>query len=729
NPEIIVSVTGYRLYQLDMVYVLDGGGKLLWKKEFDRFQGIVFEDIDNDGYKEVIVSWGKVREQIPRGGILIYNRNGKQIHEFPKSMLKSTSVMRDLHVRDLDDNGYYEIIGSSASSMCALRDDYTAFLWKTYLGEDIETVVISDFDGDGEEEIIANSRGSIYALNSRGMITYFYMISFIVKEVVEENKTIKGNASVGENITVGFEITTIGGIDYLKTGNIEAGRNDEILAISSLGIFYVFGPGTFLSLGGNTDLLDNVSIGIMQAGQENLSSNCSNYSVTDLYDYLRVFKKRKFATGEFIGKIKQVELVDPDRDNYMEVLIGTDDAMYVLDIVANTTLKYNVDGGLGSVYVNNDLAGMTLGFFVSSGNHIYALSDELELEWGCDLGKMADRVYVVDVGRDRGEEFITEHGGVISAFDINWSYVNKYKLAGTYYATAQSLLDEGDYQSAYTNAQRARGLFMELGDSEKTSVLDSMIGEIELELNDQKKKKADKHFDEAMLYYSMSRYGDALNSLQIAREIYSDIGDGESVARCDSKRASIIEAMETTTMETTIRVTTSLEDEVDYTSDMLLVGLLVIAAVVLISCVVFLIKKSRRKEPKRDAGLEAVTEAIGGGFIDEEIPGEEAVFGETVGEAAEVLEEEVPDEEAPDEEAPDEEVPGEPEETSKEDMLKLLEGNINDVKEKISAIEDINYEKIMEIEKANKNRKGIIRWLRNREIVRLRKILGSDGGG
>ena len=166
NPEIVFGIKGG-------IVCLDDSGNELWKyvdgSHSSLFKAVCVEDIDNDGFYEIVAStdWD---------GVYCINRNG--LLEWQYEDL-STGKTGEVAIFDLDNNGFFEVIFGHGKKLVCLDYDST-LRWEHSFTEYVTNCLgIANFNETSSEmEIIISTYDELFCFNSTGSIEWNNTLSY-----------------------------------------------------------------------------------------------------------------------------------------------------------------------------------------------------------------------------------------------------------------------------------------------------------------------------------------------------------------------------------------------------------------------------------------------------------------------------------------------------------------------------------------------------------------------
>lgn len=166
KKEIVVGAASLR--------ILDQNNTVITKvKTADDVKKIIVEDLDNDGFDDIVAVTGSVRSHT----IYIFNKEFEVIWQ--------QAIRGDfpwgIAVHDINKDGRKEVL--MAGSEVLAYDDDRNMIWSYKLDGSAYDLKIEDVDGDGEEEILVGSRPSLTALKTNGELKWEYRTEGIVRSI------------------------------------------------------------------------------------------------------------------------------------------------------------------------------------------------------------------------------------------------------------------------------------------------------------------------------------------------------------------------------------------------------------------------------------------------------------------------------------------------------------------------------------------------------------------
>ncbi|MBM3309304.1 MAG: hypothetical protein FJY77_03535, partial [Candidatus Altiarchaeales archaeon] len=271
------------------VYVFNKDGTIRWRYKIEReiFASII-KDVNNDRNMETVVSYGLMQENIPRGTIKILDKNGALINQYGR-----TSLMRAIHVDDLNNDKYYELLAGSESRLTLQFIDGSR-IWdfpertEKALNNTVYSISTIDLDRDDEKEIVYGSSG-VYLLSRYGKFICGY-------EVDTELDPLKRYVS------------------YLTSARLSADGNPEIIAATNTNKIYALA-------------VKDIRVTSTTADEKTYTANLE-----------------KKWVYEFHNNINSIQMYDLDKDSYDEILVANENGnMYALDNTGRVLWTFRLD--------------------------------------------------------------------------------------------------------------------------------------------------------------------------------------------------------------------------------------------------------------------------------------------------------------------------------------------------------------------------------------------------
>ncbi|HIE33675.1 MAG TPA: hypothetical protein EYP86_00865, partial [Candidatus Altiarchaeales archaeon] len=172
--EILMAGKDRTQYGRDKIYLLNSRGDLMLKIEVENLRDFYLADAYGDSRDEIIVSYGRIVNNIPRGGLYIFDLEGNVLSEYPKGMLKSNIVLNNIVATDIDRDYRNEIVGNSKEGIYVFDDTYDGILWRWMSGRTIRNTVVEDIFEDTLPEIITIGVDEVNVFSHDGLKKWNY---------------------------------------------------------------------------------------------------------------------------------------------------------------------------------------------------------------------------------------------------------------------------------------------------------------------------------------------------------------------------------------------------------------------------------------------------------------------------------------------------------------------------------------------------------------------------
>lgn len=443
------------------IYAVDSKGYLVWRYDLDNILAVSIADINNDFYKEVVISSGEIAENIARGSITSLSRDGKILWKFPSGRVRSTTLMHDIQAFDIDNNKYYEIIGGSVYGISVLKDTYDEFLWQKKIEDNIKRIEIAEIV-TGIRYIIANSFSGLYILDLNGTLLWNYRIDGGINTISignfygDEKTDILITSKDGRIYILGsdgkleFETATVKGISAISTADF-GGSYERVFLVSD-GILYALNPRfqTSWEYAAGKERTEIYVIDLNKGGKNEILAIAGD-KIYEIDEDGNLYWE--YNPGMDIDKLT---LADIDNDNYDEFIINSGSKAYAFNINRTYINKQKADFYYTSAYV-----------YFNSGDYENAtiyLENAIILYSGLkDIGDVIkSRLLSLRIGAELKARNIT-----------------KIKLADAYYRNAENYYNDSDYKNAKKYIERAIGLYLEINNERGISKSNALLLKID----------------------------------------------------------------------------------------------------------------------------------------------------------------------------------------------------------------------------------------------------------
>ncbi|MBN2251391.1 MAG: VCBS repeat-containing protein [Candidatus Altiarchaeota archaeon] len=529
------------------IYVFDLKGDLIKSYPVDFAPSALYvKDIDGDGKADILVGSGWLNTSDVKESRFDFS-DKDDIKEKPEYVYRKTRNQGDVYV----------IYGDSKEPVKWFK-----------VGRWVKDIYVDDLDGDGVSEVLVASGG----------IDIDYVETLTVEiDPATGNQTYVRNRSeiYTENGTV-----TVYDINGSLRDVYVTPRTAWCVYSTSFGDF---GNKYIIAGSGTVDILDRNATFV--SSYEPLEYN---YSILDV------------AAG------------DVDRDNIKEIAVSFmgpfSSGVYLLDHESSLLWEYRVSSeNIAGLYVLNFDLDPLPEIVIASEGKMYVLDDEGNLEFMHSFDRAVDRLHVTGLGEDEYVDYVMSAGEGIYVYEVDEKFV-KSQLADRFYQEAKRNFDSANYPASIVNLTSARYLYSELADPGKIALCDSLLEKINRDLLETKAATADSLYRNGISEYRFGGHTKAAEYLEKAREIYSQIGDIDGVAKCDDALREMEESGEGPQETSDATSTTSGErPEVPGTgggggtqSPSLLLFALIAIALMLFA--VLLVKRSGKKKKPEDSG-------------------------------------------------------------------------------------------------------------------------------
>jgi outer membrane protein assembly factor BamB len=543
--------------------------------------------------------------------------------------------------------------------------------WSINVPEKIESLYIEDLDNDGFLEIVVVAKGrvyssdKIYVLGKNGLIRWNYELEDIQSVDVSDIDN-----------------------DIYKEILVSCGRVREGIG---RGVIYIIDKDGKLSLQFPPSRLKS-SVLLKKIEAIDLDGDGYKEVVGNTHDEICVLRDSydDFSTVVVVDeKIDRTFVEDLNWDGYMDVItIGAYD-VYDVSLEGMIRWHYELRENINTAIIANHYVwGNNEVILTTTNNTIYVLDDSGNLRVKDNITEGIIGVIPADFDADGFDELVfgTLDGVYFLDMDTNVSYgcttnSSIKTLSATFLGQGSELeifasdgtkiyeiSKDGSLMKTFKLRQNINEIYLEDLDNDGVKELvtssDSFVSVYEFELEGgDRDKLAKEHYDRAYFYLNVGYLENATFHAEKAFSIYSELNDSAGIAKCRTLLQRIgekINEQAPTTLITVTSTSTTMETGhvpvEDYGT--LMVAVIVILALiiaVLILRIIAVVLKERKSEEKTESEVE-----------------ETADYGE------------------------------------------ILNLPLKYAKERITGIENPDYDKIIEIEKANKNRKSLIEWLKNR---------------
>jgi len=461
--EIVVVAVSDKKTQ-NGVYVFDNTGKRKWTRGTKgRSYSFAIEDLDNDGRPEVVVgtTWGNGPISSSPGYVSVFNSSGSPIFDNRIGRGGIVSVA----VADLDNDGMGEILAGSWPTLSVFDHEGNSE-WNYTTGGRINALVSEDLDNDGNKEIIIGSN-DVYVLDNKGELICKNPAGSEVYALAMEdlNKDGKAEILVGSDRFYILDSECNEVWDYrtdlsVKSISVDDLDNDGYYegAVGSLDKkIYVFGSKEHVMGSSAKDSCDEAQK-LYLAGKHELALN---YSKNAKKLYLELNDSKGVSDAEKLIDLIEDSIVDDRQekeaaDSYYgmaEDLSIAGDYLNASRYVKIARAKYTSLGESELVSKCNSLLEKTNAMVALMADSIYNNGSQ----------KHSERRYMEAIPL---LENAREHYFWVK--DKDGSRNSARLIADSYHKLARQQLNAGNLEEANAYSQRARSLYICLGDESAT---------------------------------------------------------------------------------------------------------------------------------------------------------------------------------------------------------------------------------------------------------------------
>lgn len=479
--EVVIS------FYSNNILVFNESGNLKKNLSLDSLEGRIYfltqADVNHDGLNENIVGVGGIRDDktFNLHEYDVVEEQGKQTMVWKTKVLYKRMRNRG-EVRVYDQN-------------------FTRILWNYSTNDSVRSIFVGDLDGDYHAEVIAGT-------GDFGLDTY------------NERTGVDAN---------GTEIWEL--IEYpIRDGTIYVLNENGTLLWKRTVELIVWENGKFVSLP-----TDNI-VRVVYAADLNNSLNQEIIAGSN-NNLLYVFNRTNdlLYTYNITAEVRTIQVADLFKDKQKQILVGSSGNMiYALDKYGRLLWKDRIDGVVTGISVV-DLAEEGINDIVVSSRdgNLYVFDGNGVLKWKYYIGEDVYHMQVMDLDNNGREDIILSSGLNATVLEVSEYYVKGHQAAA-YYLKAEDLFNMGDYTLAAIYAQKARALFVWIGDSNGMSDCDLLTAKINEENKMMRKREADLQYDKALKFYSMNNYTLAVAYAQEAKAIYTSVNDADGISKSDS---------------------------------------------------------------------------------------------------------------------------------------------------------------------------------------------------
>ena len=435
------------VYTASIVYAFNSSASLLWSYPVDNLRAVYVSDVNNDGYKEVVVASGDAMNNMEWGNLYILGKDGKVLQAYDRQSGKSYPhiLFNSIAAVDYNGDGYEEIVGGSSAGVHAIKDTYDSILWTLRTGEPIREVLAYPVDG-GHNEILARSDAYLYLIAMDGTLRSKYNLSAGLKEM----KLLDiGPGNVKEVVLVG---------------------GDDLITVLDKDLNYVAGA----RMASNVNEVAAFDINGIGANQMVLGTDNGIYVLNSKY-----YIASRYATTDAVHGLYYE---DWDGDGEKELIFSSGEYIYSVSGKGELKEKTGIGYAIKDLIVDY-LEKDKISLAVSSEKGLSIYVKEKEAQIGSDVReRYLSALGLLEMGKyDEAEKSAQEAWGIYTKIgdtaNINacQALIEKIRAekkasvanaAEKNYQEAENYFTAGDYEKSKQYLEAASKAYTELGDAE-----------------------------------------------------------------------------------------------------------------------------------------------------------------------------------------------------------------------------------------------------------------------
>lgn len=504
-------VSGLNRYEYDLKWEYTAGNTIT---------DIKTTDVNGDGWDEIIMS-------SLDSNVYVFGQNRKLKYSYPIG-----GGVWSIAALDMDGDGGVEIAVGSLSGVSLIKDG--GVLWNYSTGERIFDVYASDLNKDNCSEILALSGSWVYLLDFNGTLLWRRQIDSLVDSWIKDVDN-DGNADV--------LLLTEGSMHSLDSkGNIQW--------------THVFNEPP-LSL--NIDFYNNIFVGTLDnlyhfvVDQDYLLNEKAEESYSKAYrlyledDYIeaRFYAARAKLMFEMVDnregvlRCEFIFLVTDVNSTSLDKRVKADDyydkAVELLDVNSFEDARYYAEMAL-DIYleINDKNSAIKCDLFLSDID-----KKKKELEKSNALKNYNSAVVYLsnnrfDVASQRAREALAlytelnDSKGIADSLSLldRIALTEKIYNADSFYNLSLQSFNSQEYENASFYADKARDLYLELGNTESSAECEYLLNLAERYI------EAESYYDLAVEQHRSAYLENATLYVQRAKAIYEELNDSKGIDNC-----------------------------------------------------------------------------------------------------------------------------------------------------------------------------------------------------
>ncbi len=456
-------------------------------------------------------------------------------------------------VQDLDGGPSKEVVAYSQSRVYVFNSS-ASLIW-TYQVDNLKAVYVSDVNNDGYKETVIAAGdtmnnmewGNLYILDKDGIVLHAYdrmsggayphiLFNSIAAFDSDWNgyEEIVGGSSTGVHLikdTYDRVVWTLRtDLPIRKVSVYQAdSSNKRILAWSDAYLYLIALDGTLVSK-------YNLSTGIKELKLLDVGSkNEKDVVFVGSDDRVTILDKDfNLVSGTgMVNNIDVVEAFDFNGDGIKELVLGTDNGVYILNSRYQAANKYVTAEAVRGLYYEDWEGDGEKELIFSAGGYVYAVSPKGDLKEKTGVGYVINDLVVDSLEKDNKINLIVSSEKGLSIYEKN-KETPAESDARESYLLAVGLLEIGRYDEAAKSAQEALGIYSKLADTANINACQALIEKIRTERNKSMSAAAEKDYQEAGNSFSAGEYEKAKQYLDEAAKIYIELNDTQGIAKCSN---------------------------------------------------------------------------------------------------------------------------------------------------------------------------------------------------
>jgi tetratricopeptide (TPR) repeat protein len=236
------------------------------------------------------------------------------------------------------------------------------------------------------------------------------------------------------------------------------------------------------------------------------------------------------------GSVRSLDASKLVEDGEYKICVGTSRSfLYLLDNVGNLEWKSALDGSVTSCkFMDLEGDGTVEVVAVSRNRKIYVFDATTGyLNWKYSFNKPVYKIVTTDFDKDTLTDIVVSTDNGLICLEVTEYYVKKNR-ADALFTDAENLFEAGEYTEARIKIERAKNLYVEIGDQDNIPRCDILITKLDSELRTNKLREADMEYDKAITLYALNRFNESITYLERAGEIYKELNNKEGVNKVQS---------------------------------------------------------------------------------------------------------------------------------------------------------------------------------------------------